>query len=573
MTWGRKFVPLKIREGLVRGALEQCNDKEKVALKKSVKLIDEFLTITSEKVLELINKSEEYAKVIREFGFDAGDDMPTTGESGTYGKGKVVSEPTDTRKANRERKITEMKLKHKIEDEKQKLREKKNKTEDKSPEKKDNTEKKIDGSKEESKDSEESKESETDSDEDSDKPKDLSEESDEDSEDSDEGGEDSDEGGEDSDKDGGDSDEDSDVGNKPSDKTPESFGDDDGAYDFDGSLEDEVIDTGESVKVDQARVTGDGEGAIASMGIVIRKVIQEEMSGIDKDITVDMRNILESSPPPFRLSQFDLSVGLTLAEKIRRMTTGLQAKTLFHQKHGRVHLIEAMKFRQTHNLRIFKRNLKDQTGKARMAVAILVDGSGSMGYVNSHNSKKNIAVRTCYMIARELEKLGHLVEIRGFGDHDVLIKKFRQKHADWSEQNWRHTGCGNEDTCSSIVAARDDLNRVGKLENIETKVLMLFGDGQWDDNRAYLHHTSGRSVQKEIIKANKENVVTVFMRYEDAVANERTEEDKIKAKLECKIFEHLNVGNMEQELIVKLTKILTEVEKQVIRKLMKWRMK
>jgi cobalamin biosynthesis protein CobT len=325
-------------------------------------------------------------------------------------------------------------------------------------------------------------------------------------------------------------------------------------------------DSEESGPTDMISVGRDPTGRLKDntstkdIGSAIGDAMVEDIEQVESEVKMDVRRILETTPPPFTLSYLDIQMSKMLRKKLEQLTSGLQEETSYGQRSGRVHMKAAKTADITHSTRIFKRRLPDESNKAKMAVSILVDGSGSMGSVSANKSKMNAAVRTCFIISNELERMGNYVEARGFGDNDVLVKAFGQKHADWGDENWGKTGYGNGDTHSSIIAARENLIEISTKNDFKTKVLMLFGDGAWADNS---------EVEKEIMECNKKGIITVFMKYDDA--NRMTYKLQKWEQKGCKLGEYIPVRKINECLVKSVQRIISEVEKEVVKVIMQCR--
>jgi len=308
-----------------------------------------------------------------------------------------------------------------------------------------------------------------------------------------------------------------------------------------------------------------------TMGVVLQKKMNYESKLIDVDLDKEIQDLIKTAPPPYHLSELDKKLTVMIDKKMQDMITGLKGRMIYHQRRGRVDLRAARGYGITHSdNRIFKNKVKDDTGRARMAVSICIDGSGSMGSPEQDGSKMNIAVRACNRLAYVLEKYGHYVMVRGFGDHDVLIKKFRRQHADWSGEQWAKTGGDNNDTRSSIIASKKALNEIAKQENLDTKVLMLFGDGEWWDTKRHTGEGNvrggGKMVEDLMADANKEGICTVWLRLEASDNDNRKSEKK---HYNAKVYQYLNTNNMDAETLKIMSKILLDMEEQIVEDLEK----
>jgi hypothetical protein len=308
------------------------------------------------------------------------------------------------------------------------------------------------------------------------------------------------------------------------------------------------------------------------MGVVLKKKMNYENELIDEELDSEIQELIKNAPPPFHLNLLDKKLTTMIDRKMQDMITGLKGRTIYHQRRGRINMRDARGYGVTHSdPRVFKNKVRDDTGRARMAVSILVDGSGSMGTPDQEGSKMNVAVRSCERLAHVLEKYGHCVQVRGFADADVLIKDFRRQHADWSAEHWRETGGDNNDTRTSIRKARESLNQIAKTEGIDTKVMIIFGDGEWWDTAYHSglgrgRTRGGKTVETLIEEANKEGICTVWMRFD--VGNDDREYERQK-HYNAKVYRFLNTGQLNTEFLKVMGKILLDLEEQIVEDLEK----
>jgi hypothetical protein len=527
MLWGRKYVPLNIREGLKNEVMKSPEVEHKDIILKILDLVDNYILVDSKDV----KKQTELAITFHELSNEMNGIKVIKSEN-------VEDSSFRHRETKQEKKLrddAEDLLKEQLKNEKEQQEKETSETKDREIE---NTDDEVE---ENTKDSEENDEKGSIVDDivadsglpagsltvDGEKNKESSDEADEDGEEQEDSEESYDEDGE-----GGE------VG---------------------GLIEDNANSESPSeISVGKGEAPKDNTST-DDMGAVIGEAMVVEKEQIEREVKMDVRRILETTPPPFNLSYLDIQMAKMLRKKLEMLTAGLQEETAYGQRSGRVHLKSAKTAEITHSSRIFKKKLPDESNKARMAVSILVDGSGSMGSVTANKSKMNVAVRTCFVIANELERMGNFVEVRGFGDDDVQVKAFGQKHADWGDTNWSRTGAGNSDTHTSVIAARENLNEISRKEDFQTKVLMLFGDGAWADTN---------KVSKEIIKCNKDGIVTVFMKYDEGRNTYKLQDWEM---MSCRLGEFIPVKKIDECLVTAVQRIISEVEKEVVKVIMQCR--
>jgi len=546
MLWGRKYVPLNIREGLKNEVMKNPNVEHKDAILKILDLVNDYIQLNSRDVKKQVELAMKFHELTNEMnGIKL---VKTENVEDSNFKHRETKQEKKLRDDAEE--ILKKQIEKENEEQEKKVEEQKEETNETNNREIENTDEEVEESEEEAEESDDEVEENDEKDviiaavvADSGLPAgSLTNSSEKDKESNTETNEDSEEQEEQ---------EDNDI---------EEQEDSEEQDNEDESDEDEAeVEAPDNISFGKDKM-GKDNTSTTNIGNEIGDAMVVDMEQVAAEVKMDVRRILETTPPPFTLSYLDIQMSRMLRKKLEQLTSGLQEETAYGQRSGRVHMKSAKTSEITHSTRIFKKKLPDESNKARMAVSILVDGSGSMGSVSANRSKMNVAVRTCFVIANELERMGNFVEVRGFGDNDVQIKAFGQKHADWGDSNWSRTGGANCDTHSSIIAARENLKEISTKEDFQTKVLMLFGDGAWADIK---------KVGDEITKCNKDGIITVFMKYDEG--------NRVGYKLQdwemmnCKLGEYIPVRKINECLVKSVQRIISEAEKEVVKVIMQCR--
>jgi hypothetical protein len=314
-----------------------------------------------------------------------------------------------------------------------------------------------------------------------------------------------------------------------------------------------------------------------NLGEDIEHAYNDAINDIEVDLRAEIRRVKSVMPPPVRTSQLDVDMASMLKKKLRELTAGLEEKIIYNQTSGRLHGRAIMRYARTGDPRIFKKRLDDSTSLARMAVSIIIDASGSMGGVTADGGKLNSAVRAAYVLANEMEKLGHKVMVRAFGNKDVLIKGFNDK-GDWSSDNFANSGYGNSDTRTSIVNSKIALTEIMLKEDIATGVLFMFGDGEWDDSIKSVNDWApkGETVERYVEECRKADIITCFLKYamKDDFKNLEYRygiSAYTRVKKNCDIYKFILMSAINTELVKVLMQVVAEIEKQVVIKVSKLR--
>ena len=132
---------------------------------------------------------------------------------------------------------------------------------------------------------------------------------------------------------------------------------------------------------------------------------------------------------------------------------------------GRVDPREAMKYAWMGNPRIFKRFEEDRLDEAKLALALVLDKSGSM----QHSDPEGITKKAGCALARAATKAGFEVMVVGFDTRSHVIKAAREK----GFRDYKFGG--GTAPIRALLHAETFLN-----ESTHTPILVLLSDGQFD---------------------------------------------------------------------------------------------
>ncbi len=214
------------------------------------------------------------------------------------------------------------------------------------------------------------------------------------------------------------------------------------------------------------------------------KDIKESLSeDIDKDIkvlynkknlynTADLSHKLSGYIVPFKPDENSIINSKKLKRFMRVLNTDLKSDNKRYQKSGRIDIKSILKSMNTGSVRLFKKFKTDKRDQTKLAVSILLDGSGSVNY-----KVWDKQVEASWIITTALESLGNKVMITEFSNNWKLKKGF------YTKTNWKRHFDGGTYPYEAIENSLKCFKSIKNKENIHNHLLIILTDGGWFEEK------------------------------------------------------------------------------------------
>jgi hypothetical protein len=228
---------------------------------------------------------------------------------------------------------------------------------------------------------------------------------------------------------------------------------------------------------------------------------------------------------------------------LRSLRADLNQETTRNLKRGILDIKKLICNNKENDLNVFKKPMvTDRLNKSKIAISMLLDGSGSMEYQTF-----NTALKSAFILTKSLEALKNEIEIYEFSNNYVKIKAFRQNGAYYRNfHNFTYLA-------PAINEASRSLNEFSKQNHINNKFIFVLSDGVFSDNDLMEQEKTLEIIQKTGIKILWIFIGSMFKPNFDRIAKKFNYAIQIE-----------NIGLLTRELRKILNKIQQDINKNIL---------
>lgn len=285
-----------------------------------------------------------------------------------------------------------------------------------------------------------------------------------------------------------------------------------------------------SINIGKGNEWEDIKNIVSSVSSPIKEENEKDIRAIYGGMSAGVSDVdVKTKSEPFNPSNNDRICAMKMRNLLRKIRNGLQARYDRPLKSGRLDMRSAMLSRgQT---KVFKKFKNSQLGRSRMAVALLLDSSGSM-----NTPEFNTALKTAWALDYALTGCNDKTMVIEYSDSFKVLKGFYGRKADWC----RHYHRGTQPR-EALEYSYVSLLKMKRIENISTLICFILTDGSW----SYEHECDSI-----IRKMNKSGINTVLIYPQEL-------------KKEIKIEKH----NTQNQLIIPTIEAMEPAMRSYIRKI------
>jgi len=252
---------------------------------------------------------------------------------------------------------------------------------------------------------------------------------------------------------------------------------------------------------------GNIEDELKEMNEQLRKSLEVNKSKVEKEVAQDIQALygdnggsfagrseleVRVEDNPFRPSAHHQIVSRRIRRLLSTLRNGLEARYIKGMRTGRLDVRQIMTT-QGKSPKVFKKYQPSRLGRSKMAVAILLDSSGSM-----HGGQFNMVMESAWALDKALAEGGDKTMVIEYSDTHKVLKGFYGRQGNWR----RHFHSGTQ-PLSALKTAQSHLRKIKQIENISNLVCFIMTDGSWG---------YAEECQKVIKQMNKQGVHTVLIK-------------------------------------------------------------